>query len=179
MKNILIGIYLILLTSTANAASVWDWSFPDSNIILGQTETLYIGGTITNDISSTENINIGGYSWWVSAGDLNDSDFFGGLYTYHPTAFQTGGLFENNSDAIIAPGESFTFTLAHFDPIQPISLGTEFTWSVTLVNDIYELNESSITKTISATVVPLPASFWLLVTGLLPLVTFFKKKNIA
>ena len=179
MKNIIIGLFLISLTNTANAATTWDWSFPDSNITLAQTETFYIGGIITNDISSTESLNIGAYSWWVSAGDLSNSDFTGGLYTYNPTSNQIGGLFENDSNAIIAPGESFTFTLGYFDPIQPISLGTEFTWSVSLINDIYSPTETSITKTISATVVPLPASLWLMFAGVLSLLTFVKKRNIA
>ncbi|MDH5612624.1 MAG: hypothetical protein OEY66_09240 [Gammaproteobacteria bacterium] len=176
MKNVIMGLFLISLTGTVNASMIWDWSFPDSNITLAQTEIFYIGGTITNDITSTESLNIGAYSWWVSAGDLSNSDFTGNLYMMNITSYQIGGLFENDADAIIAPGESFTFTLGHFDPILPISLGTEFTWSVRLFNDLYGPNESNITKTISATVVPLPASLWLMFSGVFSLSILVKKK---
>lgn len=175
--NVIQSLILLLFTQTAQAALVWDWSFSDTNVTLTQTETFYIGGTITNDNSSTESLNIGAFSWWVSGGDLSNNDFMGVLYSFNPTSNDIGGLFENDSNAVIAPGESFTFTLGHFDPIQPIDIGTEFTWSVRLFNDLYSPTETSITKTISATVVPLPPSIWLMFTGLVSLFTLKTRKH--
>ncbi|MEW6331438.1 MAG: hypothetical protein AB1560_08265 [Pseudomonadota bacterium] len=169
LARVIGGFGLMLATQIAGAAVVWTWSFLDDNITLSPTETLYIGGTLINDSSSTENLRIGAYSLWVT-GDLSNNDLDGGLYTYNPTTNEPGGLFAGGQDTNIAPGNSYAFTIAHFNPLQPISVGSQFSLSVQLFHDWYGPSEASITRTlnvaIAETVVPLPPSLLLLLSGI-------------
>ncbi len=103
MKNIILGILLISFVQAVNASVTWDWSFPEPNVFLSPKESFFLGGTVTNDISSTDNININAGIWDVS-GDLIFTDFEGVLYTTNEAYSEVGGLLENISGPIIAPG---------------------------------------------------------------------------
>lgn len=154
----------------AHAAIIWDWSFPEENITLTPTETFYIGGTLSNHISSTENLRINAYSWWISGGDLGNNDFFGDVYTYNSTASSPGGLFYNNQPTNIAPGSDYTFSIANFIPIVPPAIGTEFSWTLQLFHDFDGPSEQSLTRTISATIIsaiPAPSSILLMLAGII------------
>ena len=162
-----IGCFALLgLANLANADLIWDWALPEDDIALLPTQTLYIGGTLYNYPSSTETLKVDAFSWWIS-GDLDSADFWGGLYNYNATSNVPGGLFENDQGTNIFPGHSYTFTIANFEPIAPIGVGTHFTWTVQLYNNFDEPSEGSITRSLNVTIAPLPSSLPLVLSGLL------------
>ncbi|HYA37924.1 MAG TPA: VPLPA-CTERM sorting domain-containing protein [Candidatus Methylomirabilis sp.] len=151
------------------------WSFTNSGLTYGPTDTIYLNATFTN--TGSESIVLdwsSGFSYslsWDSSFPIATSyPANPGEYNFQPTA---DTLFDKSGDTFltttILPGQSRDFVFGELIPVTSIANGTYTTASADIsINNqpaVVEMNGGHFV----ATVVPVPAAAWLLGSGLITL----------
>lgn len=168
---------LLLAASFALPTSVhasYVWSFTNSGLTYGPTDTIFLNASITN--TGTESIyidvNLGTFGQGITWGTFPSGAFPGpGDYVFWHTAYDTLEY------ATILPGESRDFVFGRFTPVSSVASGTYATLSADIsINggpNVSELNGGHFV----ATVVPVPAAAWFFGSGLVMLFGLTRKKT--
>ena len=155
-------IFIAMVASIAimpvHASLTWSWEYTDTNPILTPTESFAAMIQILNDISSTEDLNIGG-----------------ALVTLDPS-WATYFTFDltDLSSILLSPGDSTTVLYGTFNPIGVVPAGTEFDFNTSLFipppgGGFAPSQEALVPLHIS--VIPEPSSAILLALGAITLLT--------
>ena len=158
MPKILLLIALIIASlQAAHASLILDWNFTETKITTSPTEVILLNAFVSNDNSSTKNFD---ESLIMGAGvdGVGIIDFY---------SFSFGGDFRSQfENVILEPGESFEFVYGILRPRSSVPIG----------NYLFGPAEFNIPgfdgvrdKTVSISVVPIPAAVWLLGSALLGL----------
>lgn len=150
------------------------WSFTNSGLTNGPTDTIYLNATFTNTGTDSIDLVWGDFSYglsWDSSFPIATSyPANPGEYFFQPTA---DTLFDRSGDTFltttILPGQSRAFVFGELIPASAIANGRYTTVSADIsINNqpaVVEMNGGHFV----ATVVPVPAAVWLLGTGLMTL----------
>jgi hypothetical protein len=145
-----------------NVANAYTWEFTNSGQTYGQTDTIVIMGRVFNDSSQnllidyqTGLLGLGFDSWTFPLSGNPGPGQYDSLY----------GVFGTLNNVMIPAGEYHDFTYLSFMPVSAIAPGTYSFYNAYL--DLNGIREHEATGgTFTATVVPLPAAFGLLASGI-------------
>lgn len=160
-----ISVLSMALVGRANAALVADWSFDQTDFTVGQSDSIELWATFTNDASSTQDLD-GGLASIIGI-------FTGtvGGPTDRPYKVDFGSSLATLSGMYLAPGESFNWLFATLQPVfGPVAPGTYSTLGADVTIDEREyggFRQNIINVTVVADAVPAPAAGLLMILGLI------------
>src|SRR4030067_1868896 len=176
-------VLFVCLTDLVYATLNINWQ-PDSPIYAGQTDTVEVFGTLYNDISSTEVLDLttligNGGGAGTTCGSLIYSSVYAPVnpYDYEPNATYHP---EFNS-LILNPGDNYQFLYATLTPVDPpVDIGIyQSSMSINFNTQQYGFLNLGY-KPVVVNVVPEPMSFILLLTGIAGLAceSYLRKKHL-
>jgi len=183
-------LFVGIFSGMAQAALVWTWELNNQSYIVGTTDIIRVTGTIYNDPTST--VTLQGLDEFIDKSSVGgfDTPRIGAIFTS-----EVSGIFYTDSGplgavtlqsqfqgVVISPGSSYTFDLfsfipgigpTSFDPtpeLVPAPIGTYTISSVGLSIDGFGDGSGPGLYgggSLEITVVPLPSSLFLFVSGIL------------
>lgn len=168
----LFAVATLVFTPVGNASYVW--SFTNSGLMYGPTDSVYLQAVFTNTGTNDLVISV-------------DNGSFGqgiGHGSFPTAAYPEAGKYEFNFDGhnsllnrTIAAGESVNFLFGMYAPVTSVTAGTYTTATANLaINGGTNVLEASGGQFV-ATVVPVPAAVWLLGSGLIAVAGIARRRR--
>ncbi len=167
--------------SSANTTQymTWDWEQAVHNISVN--ESIEMWGIFTNTADFSLGIEASGWSY--NPGSLFNSSYnnLGNPYNIQVNfPFQELDFYYNAENTRLQPGESVRFLFAVLTPNENIAPGsyTANNFYLSLRNSPQNTDPKALSDfTVNVSAVPIPASSWLLISGLLSILAMTRRHN--